>query len=581
MPWNTSVGPGAESGGATQLANGDIITIFTDRKQGGHWTSRPKNITDPLLEDWSLTNTVAGPLGSDMNAGWLGRDGQFRIVASCGPYQTNIPYGEMCLFVSNDTMRTWSLQTAPSQPAPGVLHRYTWKRCTELPAQCGGHTNPCDPGMFTIPGTEVSVVYTMQKTCQCSGREFYALGYYDTDNHKFTLLDTKSDLGNNAFDGGEGYAHMNVLDPKVTSDYPDGRMLWTGAVIEGDNDPSSCSRSQFPWTDKRGWFGTLTLPRVILLGNITHDDGNRDYFLQTPPLPELANLRQDESAINTSISVHSPTAIELPGGLRGRSIEVLAKFTVPPSVSDGSGWDVGLQLHWSDNDEEFTRVGIRDGTIMPGVDLWDEVNGDMKSITACSSFQECRSACLHTPTCGAWTYTEGPSVPNGLCRLKAQAHRSLLVTEGSPGCFLPTHGNWGGAKSTSGFIQQTAVRFAMLYIDRTKSHVTESFCGSIANLTADCYGRFGYAQMLRVLPIDRELKLHAYADRSIIEIFGQDGRAAVTARVYPTLAYSDRIGVFGIANSSADTWQAQTTVASIAAWRLSSANASRDEVLNP
>jgi len=55
-------------------------------------------------------------------------------------------------------MRTFTRQTAPGQPGPGVLHRYGWKRCTELPSQCGGHTNPCDPGMFTIPGTDVAVV---------------------------------------------------------------------------------------------------------------------------------------------------------------------------------------------------------------------------------------------------------------------------------------------------------------------------------------------------------------------------------------------------------------------------------------
>ena len=48
-------------------------------------------------------------------------------------------------------------QSAPGQPSPGVLHRYDWRRCTELPSQCGGHTNPCDPGMFTIPGTDVVV----------------------------------------------------------------------------------------------------------------------------------------------------------------------------------------------------------------------------------------------------------------------------------------------------------------------------------------------------------------------------------------------------------------------------------------
>ena len=28
-----------------------------------------------VLKEWHLTNTVGGPLGSDLNAGWLGDDG--------------------------------------------------------------------------------------------------------------------------------------------------------------------------------------------------------------------------------------------------------------------------------------------------------------------------------------------------------------------------------------------------------------------------------------------------------------------------------------------------------------------------
>jgi hypothetical protein len=61
--------------------------------------------------------------------------------------------------------------------------------------------------MFEIPGTEIAVVYTMQKTCQCSGRELYALGRFNASSHQFTLLDNTSDIGNNVFDGGEGCKH--------------------------------------------------------------------------------------------------------------------------------------------------------------------------------------------------------------------------------------------------------------------------------------------------------------------------------------------------------------------------------------
>ena len=51
--------------------------------------------------------------------------------------------------------------------------------------------------------------------------------------------------------------------------------------------------------------------------------------------------------------------------------------------------------------------------------------------------------------------------------------------------------------------------------------------------------------MLRLVPSDAALQLQAWADRSIVEVSGQGGRAAVTARVYPTLgANSSRISVY-------------------------------------
>lgn len=583
LPWNTSIGPGAESGGATQLPNGDIVTIFNDLGNGdalgsGLLTARPFDRADPLLQVWQITNKVNGPMGSDMASGWLGEDGLYRIIASCGAYQTAIPYGEVCIFVSNDTMRTWIRQTAPGQPAPGVLHRYDWMRCTKLPAQCGGHTNPCDPGMFEIPGTGVSVVYTMQKTCQCSGREFYALGMYNRSTHSFTLLDNTSDLGNNVWDGGEGYAHMNVLDPRGAGD---GRMLWTGAVIEGDRDPSSCADSGFPskWTNEKGWFGTLTLPRVVELGNLTTDSGVRDLFLQTPPLPELALLR--ESVAGTTIktklfpNAEAGAAVAITGAY-GRSVEVFAKFTAPTA----SGWDFGIQLLWSnhpknttrakvagvaaesaDSVAEFTRVGVRDGSLMPGIDLWDEVNGDRLRIEGTKSVSACRTRCEGDSGCGAWTFT-AVAASSGVCRLKAHSQHSLLVVHGSPGCFLPTYGNFNGNYSWSGFIQQKSVQFAQLYVERTNTNAT---------LGNRSFASFGYAQMLRLLPTEPTIDVHAFVDRSIVEVFGQRGRGVVTARVYPSRASSNQIGLYNRGTAS---------VSVIAqAWTLGGANTTREDVL--
>ena len=72
-----------------------------------------------------------------------------------------------------------------------------------------------------------------------------------------------------------------------------------------------------------------------------------------------------------------------------------------------------------------------------------------------------------------------------------------------------------------------------------------------------------------LLPSDTTLNLHVFADRSIIEAFGQAGRAVVTARVYPTLTTSDGVGIFS--NLEVD--------ATVGAWAVKSANVSQESVL--
>ena len=78
----------------------------------------------------------------------------------------------------------------------------------------GGRGSPRAAALGTAPRAPggLQVLYGMQKTCAMSGREFYALGRYEAG--AFSLLDSSSDMGNNLFDGGEGYAHMSVLDPR-------------------------------------------------------------------------------------------------------------------------------------------------------------------------------------------------------------------------------------------------------------------------------------------------------------------------------------------------------------------------------
>ena len=49
-----AIGPGAESGGAAQVHDSDVVALFHDFGGGGHWQARPRNTSDPLLRHWRL-----------------------------------------------------------------------------------------------------------------------------------------------------------------------------------------------------------------------------------------------------------------------------------------------------------------------------------------------------------------------------------------------------------------------------------------------------------------------------------------------------------------------------------------------
>ena len=75
-------GAGAESGGAAQLANGDIVAIFNLISKGGHYSARPDNVSDPLLTNWSISAPVPNLAGTDLAGGFKdgSGDGLWRIV---------------------------------------------------------------------------------------------------------------------------------------------------------------------------------------------------------------------------------------------------------------------------------------------------------------------------------------------------------------------------------------------------------------------------------------------------------------------------------------------------------------------
>jgi hypothetical protein len=192
------------------------------------------------------------------------------------------------------------------------------------------------------------------------------------------------------------------------------------------------------------------------------------------------------------------------------------------------------------------------------------VNGDMKTMNVTGgTYHTCETACEADVDCEAWTFT-----PPQLCRLKALASKCILVVS-QDNCFLPNYGHIDAAQSnatskdpvssTSGMKRSgggggggssiSGVQYAVLYAYREHTSLYNASCGRVPN---DCdYGHSPMATILRLRASESSVHLHVFVDKSIIEAFGQGGRAVLTTRVYPTLDASDAVYAYGQSSASA------------------------------
>eukprot|EP00939_MAST-03C_sp_MAST-3C-sp1_P003785 g3785.t1 len=530
---------GAESGGVAQLKDGDAIAIFNQIGGGGHWQARPLNRSDPDLVEWRATF----PNGTFC-------DGQNSCAATPGIPGTDLSQAfrfpgsgddEKWYVVSNrpdaggavGAAMLSSTKDFEAFQVENTFIEYAWDRCVSLPSLCGFGPYPRDPNLFHVKD-DIWVFYGMQKTCSFSGREFYVLGKVAQDTMTFVPLNNRSGYANNVWDGGEGYAAMHLADP-----LNENRILWIGAVIEGDRDACGDAHGEGFWNDwmverdiGRGWFGTLGLPRVVDVENLTlylapNDPESRDVHLVTSPLPELAKLRKNKSAVKRAPS-------RLKGGapwssdIRAQSLDVL--FVVNGSEFQ-PGDDLAVHVLWSDDDSERTTIGLREATRLVGIDLWDEINGDMRTLNS-TSVDRCANECAATENCTAWTFSNGR-----LCRLKRFAQHAVQIASAN-GAFQPYHDN-----CTSGYAtDSSSSRWFSLYVDRTRSTT------AVPTMSNYSYPTFGYAKSLLHVPeLDGDsVRIEIFVDRSIVEVFGQGGRSVVTARVYPANPSSTRVGVVNL-----------------------------------
>eukprot|EP01051_Picozoa_sp_SAG22_P004418 SAG22_NODE_236_length_14254_cov_3.426492_5_plen_1588_part_00 len=529
--------PGSGGGSALPAQQLEPFLVGSRRGppgSGGNWvwSAAPANASDPLLVSWELnrTNLLGGPdrgIAGDVGTLWRGSDGGWNLQAS-GAVRDNV--GAFGLW------RTASLDT-PFVEQKSPLWAFNWSRCIRLPALCGGSGwIPRDPNVFAVDQrTNISVVSGAMKQCKGGGRDYFVLGRMATSGGgvQFTPLDEHESMGSSLYDGGSFFASLAFADPTNG-----GRTLLSGWVMEGDCDPVAWPL-RCKSTVNRGWAGVHSLPRVVTIEDYRRDASQRElptFGLKTAPLPALSRLRMGTTHVHVDPK-QDQTMITLP--IVGKSIEIELAFHVPPGTL--SPWEARVEV--LAGAVETTVVGVRSSVSLPNTDLEDPVSPPLRTFAA--DLIQCKQSCIDDEGCISWTSI------NGSCEMHATATALHKFRTDNASCYGKYRRD-----ATSGYSQHTVggggTSFAQLFMDRQHSSMPFNGDGH--------YGLHGYAHSLRLRPGETNLTLRVFVDVSIVEGFAQDGRGAVTGRVYPTLPDSVQVRVAAshVRVLSIDAWKLRT-----------------------
>eukprot|EP01116_Phalansterium_solitarium_P025447 TRINITY_DN9739_c1_g1_i3.p1 TRINITY_DN9739_c1_g1~~TRINITY_DN9739_c1_g1_i3.p1 ORF type:complete len:437 (+),score=-55.35 TRINITY_DN9739_c1_g1_i3:707-2017(+) len=265
----------------------------------------------------------------------------------------------------------------------------------------------------------------------------------------------------------------------------DRQILW-GWVAEED--------SQSHWV-ARGWASTQSLPRVVTV------DANLQ--VRSAPLPELAQLR-GESFHFTDVTASS-TPYLLPG-VSGDSLEIIVQFGVIPTTVTS----FGINVRASPTTTERTQI-IFTPPVAP-MQNTDSPEGDFFVFPIPNqTASDCEQICETSNNCVAWTYIKPNTIrgPEAVCCMKANLGSG---THPNPAC-------------TSGIK-------GAVHVDRTFSSLNDS--------TSPISGYAPY-------PWGKSTNVRIFLDRSIMEVYVNEGQAVITTRFYPSSL--DSVGIEVYANN--------------------------------
>ncbi|OMO86557.1 Glycoside hydrolase, family 32 [Corchorus olitorius] len=119
--------------------------------------------------------------------------------------------------------------------------------------------------------------------------------------------------------------------------------------------------------------------------------------------------------------------------------------------------------------------------------------------------------------------------------------------------------------ASKGLAEQTAV-FFRVFKNHDKFVVLMCSDQSRSSLTDQGLDKTTYGAFINIDPSHEKISLRTLIDRSIVESFGGEGKACITARVYPKLAIDKEAYLYAFNNGTMD-----VTISSLKAWSLKKA----------
>eukprot|EP01138_Halocafeteria_seosinensis_P014222 gb/GECG01014521.1/.p1 GENE.gb/GECG01014521.1/~~gb/GECG01014521.1/.p1 ORF type:complete len:531 (+),score=49.42 gb/GECG01014521.1/:1-1593(+) len=362
--------------------------------------------------------------------------------------------------------------------------------------ECPDFFNTSTEDAGSSPGGAKALKYSEKVLSQTpQSQDWILLGNYNVSTQVFQPASSPS-----LYDYGTWYASKSFYDPVNRE-----RVLWGWIPEDGP-------------LDGRDWAGTQSVPRQL----------GADYRLgivTAQPVSALEQLRSSVVVSDSGIKIFANETKSFDVAI-GQQFDMHSWFDISQLHSLGRWYEFGIVLRASSDATTFTRVAVTH-TAGSGVEVeTDRPGGDFRDILYArehsNNIKNCSEECQFDPSCLAWTYVPAGAPddddPNGLprCSLKWYVPRA----HDNPDC-------------VSGVVASST-----LFVDRSHS-------GGNGNKTRQG-GR------LPMKTGETLVDLRVLSDHSVIEVFGQRGRARIASRIYPQDPEAVNGGLFLNTGSTAE-----------------------------